>query len=208
MGGGQADNSAAQIAQQQKQDEADREAKVTQGQGEIDQAFSQFNDPYFNKFQTDYFNAQKPQIDQQYSDAKDALSSALADRGILSSTIAGTAFGKLDQAHGDQTAAATNQAADAANQFKNQIDQEKTNLYSLNSASADPSTIATQAEGASAALVPPTGPTQLGNLFGSVLSPYVNYQRAATFAPYGMPYATSGFSSAPTGGSGSSTVVG
>jgi hypothetical protein len=207
LGGGSPDNSATQIANQQKQDEADREAKVQQGQANIDQAFSQFNDPYFNQYKSDYLGAATPQIEQQYGDAKGTLSAALADRGILSSNIAGTAFGKLDQAHGDQTAAAVNQAADAANSFKNQVDQEKTNLYSLNSASADPSTIATQAEGSAAALVPPTNSTQLGNLFGSVLAPYVNYTRAAMYSPYAMPYGSNGFGSVPTNGSGSSTLV-
>ncbi len=203
--GGKQDNSGAQIAAQQKADEEARQARINEGRSKIDANFAQYDDPYFAKFRTDFTNAQNPDIDQQYSTAKDKLSAALANRGILSSTIAGNAFGDLTKANTKARTDLANEAFDASNTFHNQIEKTKSDLYSTNIAAADPGMIANRAEGEAASLVAPR-PNQLGDIFGSVLAPFAAYTRAATYSPYAK--GGSIFSFAPTSGGGSGKVIG
>lgn len=205
FGGGQSDNSGAQIAAQQKADEKARQDRINEGRSRIDSSFAQYNDPYFAQFRQDYTAAQNPDIDQQYATAKDRLAAALANRGVLGSTIAGNAFGDLTKTNTKARTDLANQAFDASNTFHNQIEKTKSDLYSTNIAAADPGMIANRAEGEAASLVAPR-PGELGDIFASVLAPFASYQRASAYSPYSK--GGSLFSFTPTSGGGSGKVIG
>lgn len=205
FGGGGGDDSAAQIAAQQKAEEEARQRRIGEGRGRIDSAFLQYDDPYFANFRTDYVGAQTPDIDEQYSTAKDRLAAALANRGVLGSTIAGNAFGDLTKTNTKARTDLANQAFDASNTFRNQIEKTKSDLYSTNIAAADPGMIANRAAGEAASLVAPR-PNQLGDIFANVLAPFAAYTRASTYSPYSK--GGSLFSFTPTTGAGSGKVIG
>ena len=207
FGGGKSDGSGAQIAAQQKADEEARQARINEGRSRIDSSFAQYDDPYFAKFRTDFVGAQTPDIDEQYSVAKDRLAAALANRGVLSSTIAGNAFGDLTKTNTKARTDLSNQAFDASNQFHNSIEKTKSDLYNTNIAAADPGLAANRAEGEAASLVAPR-PSPLGDIFASVLAPFASYQRGSMYSPYGNPKTAGLFSFAPTTGAGSGKVIG
>jgi hypothetical protein len=199
----EANRMAAQQAAEAKRRERRRQADIRAGKSSIDTSFAQFDDPYFEKFRTDYVGAQTPNIDRQYAVAKDRLTAALANRGVLASTISGNAFGDLVEKQNDARSRVTNEAFDAANNFRNQVEKTKSNLYTLNAAAADPSMISARAAGEAGSLVAPTATTPLGDLFASTLAPYANYQAARLYAPYSR----NTYGSPPTVGSGSGRVV-
>jgi len=184
--------------------EEERRQKIKTGQASIDTAFAQFNDPYFAQFRQDYIDSRNPEIDNQYATAKDKLIAALAGRGVLRSTIGANALGDLDKKLGDVRGQIANEAFDMSNSFRDRVEKTKSDLYSLNTASADPDMIAARAQGETTALIPPQSTTPLGDLFGSILAPIVNYSRAAIYSPTGR----SGFSSPPTSGAGNGRVYG
>jgi hypothetical protein len=199
-------NRAAEAERQRvRAEEEARQARIKVGQGKIDTAFAQFNDPYFEKFRTDYVGAQNPDIDMQYTNARGKLAAALQNRGTLSSSIAGNAFGELTRKQNDARTGVANEAFDASNSFRNTVEKTKSNLYNVNTASADPGMIANRAMGEATALVPPKATAPLGDLFGSVLAPFAAYTRAGIYSPTG---GGRGFAYAPTSGSGSGSVVG
>lgn len=156
------DNSA-QLAQQQ---EAQRQARIAQGQTAIDQAFGGFDDNFYNKYQTDYTGYYTPQLDDQYTDATKKLTLQLAQTGNLTGSTGATQLSKLKQHYDTQKLAMTNQALDAVNQLRGSIDQRKSQIYADNRASADPGNAASAAASAVQALQPTAPTSPLANVFG------------------------------------------
>jgi hypothetical protein len=184
--------------------EAKRRTDIQTGQSSIDSAFAQFNDPYFANFKNAYMGTQNPEIERQYGVAKDKEIAGLAGRGVLDSTIGANDLGLLEQRRGDAQGNVANDAADAASNFKNQVEKTKSDLYSLNTAAADPNMIANRAQGESTALIPPQARSPLGNLFGDLLAPVAAYGNASAYAP-GNRYSPLNYG-APTSGAGNSRI--
>ena len=177
-GGNSAQASADATSKQITDQEAARQAAVTAGNKNIDTAFSKFDDPYFTGYQNAYKGYYNPQVDTQYHDAEGTLESGLARNGIDNSSIAASQIGRLFGDYSDQKAAIGNQAVDASNKLRSDVSNEKSNLYALNSASADPAQANTQALAASTALVAPQTFSPLGNVFANFISPYTAYANA------------------------------
>ncbi len=202
-GNGNAAAIAAQQDAQMKADEAERQNKIKQGQGKIDEAFSQFGDPYYAGFQQTYTDYYKPQIADQYSDARGKLIAALAGRGVLDSSIGANALGRVEKQRAEAEGLVANQAVDASNQLKGQVEQTKTNLYNLNRSAADPDGIAARATGEATALVAPKALSPLGQVFANSVTPFVTFNNAdRTSMNPQLPW--NRYSAAPLSGAGSS----
>jgi hypothetical protein len=194
MGGGGGSDKSNEIAQQQlalarqenqqlQDQNAEKKINILAGQGAIDRAFSQFNDPYYKKYQSDYSNALTTPLSQQYIRAKDTAGADLAARGIQQSSVGNQTLADIDQRDATQLGQIANQAADAANKQKSTVEGAKTNLYSLNSAGNDPSGVSANAIGSASALVNPQPQPTIGNVFADLLTPLANFYRAGQAAP-------------------------
>lgn len=197
---------AAAQAAEMKAEEAARQARIKEGQGRIDDAFTKYDDNYYGGYENSYKAYYNPQIDDQYGEATDQLTAALAGRGLLESSVSADKFSKLAQKMYEARTAVGNQAADARNQLRGKVEKTKTDLYSMNSATADPSAIAARAAGEAAALAAPQPYTPLGQLFTAVVGSIGNYASAANNSRGGL-WGNSNTPAAPSGG-GSSNVVG
>ncbi len=161
------DNSA-EIA---RQEEAARQARIKAGESNIDQAFSQaFSPDYFSNYQATYEGAATPDLTSQYQDARKKLTLALSRTGNLTSSSGASRFGDLEEKHKGAAATIRDRAMSAVNDLKSRVEQQRTDLYNLNRASADPSKAATMA--ASALQPLQTGPqvAPLENVFASLLN--------------------------------------
>lgn len=165
----------ATVSQQVQDQEAARQAAIKAGNANIDSAFAQFNDPYFQKFEDAYKGYYDPQVDSQYADADGTMEAGLARDGIDRSSIAATKHGQLFQAYGDQRAAIGDAAHAGAQELRGKVSAEKGNLYTENAASADPAQANTQALASSTALVTPPAFSPLGQLFGNFLQPFTQF---------------------------------
>ena len=161
-----------------------RQHKVNLGKIGIDQAFSKFDDDYYKKYRDDYTGYYFPQLDEQYGKVTDKMTAILADRGILSSSIGSNKFADLAKEHSNARTNISNEALDAANKLRAQVESAKSNLYSLNEASADPQAINAQAIGQATALVAPPTYSPLGNIFAGALDAFGNYMSARQNRPY------------------------
>lgn len=203
-GGGGGDGGASAQAAQMRADEERRQANIREGQSGIDKAFSQFNPAYYDKFKTDYTGFYTPQIEDQYAKAQDKLRAALAGRGTLESTVGAAKFGELAKTRADSEADIGNQSADAANNLKKQVEDTKSNLYSINTSAADPAGISARAIGEASAIVAPQSLTPLGQVFASVLQPLATFNKAdGTSMNPRLPWNTNS-GTAPLAGRGSS----
>lgn len=189
------------VPQQVASQEQTRQDTVKASNAGIDSAFAQFDDPYYANFENSYKDFYNPQIDNQFKDAQGTLEAGLARNGTDRSSILATQFGRLYGQYADEKAQIGDQAASAANDLRSKVANEKSNLYALNSSSADPAQANTQALAAATSLVAPPTYTPLGNVFAGALAPY------AQFANSYSNNAGTGYSSPYSKNSGSGSVV-
>ena len=171
------DNSAA-LARQQEQE---RQQRINEGKAKIDDAFSVFTPQYFNQFKNDYLAYYNPQVDDQFGDARKGLRYNLARAGTQDSTAGQKAFSDLTENYGDRRREIASKALEATNNIRSQVEQNKGDLYSQNTASADPSLAAIQAVGRAGSLQSPPAFSPLADLFsgaaGAGAAYYAGQQR-------------------------------
>ncbi len=185
--------------------EAERQADIKSGQKSINANFKQFDDAYYDGYKQDYVDYYNPQLDKQFGDARGKLIAALAGRGTLESTVGVDSFGDLQEEKDLASTTIANDAANAANELRGNVEDAKSNLYSLNESSADPQAANTLAAGQATALVAPPAYDPLGQVFANLLAPFasgVSSNSGNTSRTYSSIYP-----SAPSG-SGSGKVYG
>lgn len=160
------DNSAAVASAQNDQ----RQAQITQGQGNIDSAFSQFDQPYYDKYTSTYENNYNPQVDDQYALAKQKEGYNFARAGTQDSTPAIFGADQLNKSYGQQKQAIASDALGATNDLENNVAGQKSQLYSLNSSAADPTLAAQQASASAGTLSSQPQYSALGDLFGGLVN--------------------------------------
>lgn len=160
------DNSAA-LAQQR---EAARQADIREGRTKIDDAFSRFDDPFFDNIRTSHEDFLFPQIDQQYADATRRLKLKLAGAGTLNSGAGAQNLGRLTENFNLQRTGIANQAFDASNRHRQLVENERSDLYNLNTSSADPAAIAVQAASRAGPLLTPPSASPISNVFADFIN--------------------------------------
>jgi hypothetical protein len=168
FGGG--DDSAQQIADQQRQDEVDRENKIKAGMASIDSAFSGFNDAYYKKRYNDYMAYATPQIDQQQSDARKQLIYALSRTGNLDSSAANDESSKLTQTGDQARLDAANAALNSENDLRSQVENTRSNLVSELNATGDADAASASALRQVQNLNQPAGFSPLANAFVGIMN--------------------------------------
>lgn len=194
------DNSA-EIARQQ---EAERQARVTQGQQAVDTAFTPFNDEFFSGLSDANKAYYQPQLDDQFAEARRKLTLALARSGNLTSSAGIRQTGQLQKAFQDNSALIANNATSAAAEARGKINQQRSQLYSQNLTAADPSLASTSAAASAATLQAPPVFSPLGNVFADILN---NAATGVTLSKQGYPGIAPSLFNSGTTGSGSSRVV-
>lgn len=209
-GGGGGDNGAAATAAAAQQQTAMMEAQnakhdsaVSAGKSSIDDAFAQFDDPYYQKFAQIYKDALNPQLDQQYVLARDKLTAVLAGRDTLDSTPGAQALSQQSKTYNDTQATIGNNATSAANSLRTNVDNTKGQLYAENTATADPLTMAAQVQAQSGALVAPQPSPTLSNVFADGLSSLATTNKANSQSMNPYPWNQSGTTSQAPSGNGS-----
>ncbi|WPZ36703.1 hypothetical protein T8K17_11210 [Thalassobaculum sp. OXR-137] len=95
-----------------------REAEL---QAQINNAFSGYDDAYFQGFESDYLAYYNPVIAQNANEAKRSATLALAQNGNLQSSAATRRFGLLDEKLASEQARIAQEASDAAASYRSNI---------------------------------------------------------------------------------------
>lgn len=148
-----------------REEERKRQERIGQSIGAIDSSFAGFNPDFYNKYQDDYTGYYYPQLDDQYGDARKRLTLQLAKTGNLTSSAGINKLGDLQEYYNTQRTGVTNQAVEAANKLRSDVDMRKSQLYSDARAAADPGSATNAAISAAEALRPGTPTSPLANTF-------------------------------------------
>lgn len=160
-------NDAAEEARKQ---EEERQARIAQGQVSIDKAFEGFGDKFIRGFQDDYVNAQLPELDKQFGDAREQVLFGLARNGLLESSAGADKLADLQGQYATAGQAINSDAEAAARQLRSNIAERKSNLTSQNVATANPTAAASAAAASAQNFQAPPQPSPLVDVFTSLIN--------------------------------------
>jgi len=187
-GAPEVDNSAAEQARREAAEararEEKRKADIQLGQTRINETFSQFDDPYYDARRTAYLDYANPQLNDQHEEARKNLTFNLARGGNLRSQAGIDQLAKLSQAFQFQQANTLSEADRQRQLLRDDVENERQQLFNQLDASADPDAASNAALTRSQFIsgqVPAFSP--LGDLFSNVAmtggSQYLAGQRNA-----------------------------
>lgn len=160
---------AEEQAEQARKEEQARQDRISQGRANIDDVFARFDDGYYRGIRDDYTAAGVKDLDQQHSDARRSLILNLTRSGNLASSSGASQLGRLQQTYNDRKVAIGNEAMDAANRQRGTIEDTRSNLYSQNVSSADPSSSLVAATQQVGALTPTQSYSPVANVFSGLI---------------------------------------
>jgi len=160
------DNSA-EIA---RQEEAARQARITEGEAKIGEAFGQFDDPFYASREKSYTDYYFPQLEEQYNDARRKLVLSLAGSGNLNSGSGAGEMADLTKAFETQRSTTAGSALDFGNTTRSNVEAARQELIAQNRAAADPSAAASSAMARAGVLTPLPAFSPLGDIFASLIS--------------------------------------
>jgi hypothetical protein len=160
MGGG--DNGAAAARSR----EAYRENAIADGIGNIQQVFKQFDDPFFEARRNTYLDYAKPQLEDQYADARKQLVFALDRAGTLDSTARTQKEAELGKLYGQNSRAVSDAALGYENQARNNVADAEAGLINGVAQSGNAGAASQQAVSRAASLSQPDAYSPLGQMFG------------------------------------------
>lgn len=164
------DGGASKAANQAQADEAARQATVRAGTQQVNDTFSQFDQPFFDKQRDNYTGFALPQLDDQYGKAQKTLTYALARDGNLNSSAQAQQNAELQKTYDTQRLAIADQGQSYANQARSQVEDARANLISTLNATGDVTQAAQSAAARAGALSAPPGYSAIGDAFGTVLN--------------------------------------
>jgi hypothetical protein len=177
-----------QRAQEAKQKENERQARLNQGKGAIDTIFGteNFGDDFYENYRKAGLDYTMPQLQSQYADAKRTSESDLARAGLLRSGAAGFVQNKLTEQQGVNEAGLRAKADTDTAELRKSIAAQQQQAYNQLYATEDPTVAAnTAATSASNAQLQQPNPGSLGDMFkpiaiglGSAVAPAVGEYQA------------------------------
>jgi len=204
MGGksGPSNNQMVQFEMQQAQEAKDKEnlrqARLNQGKSAIDQLFGKqnFGDDFYNKYTQANLNYSLPQLADQFTKAKTNLNYDLARAGTLRSTMAGYAQGDLTKQEGINEASLRAKADTDTAALRQSIASQQNQAYNQLYQTEDPTVAAnTAANAVAGAQLSQPNLQPLGALF----TPVAIGLGTAVSQPYGQYTANQMVSKSPLG---------
>lgn len=130
-------NQMLEEARQARLREEERQARLKSGLTNIDSVFSGFDNNFYDARKAAYLGYYRPQIEDQFGQAKDKLTYALARNGILNSTAAADEAARLTKNYADNWASIVSKAEADANALRGQVAGEKSALIQQLNATSD-----------------------------------------------------------------------
>jgi hypothetical protein len=177
-----------QRAQEARDKENERQARLNQGKGAIDTIFGteNFGDDFYENYRKAGLDYTMPQLQSQYADAKRTSESDLARAGLLRSGAAGFVQNKLTEQQGVNEAGLRAKADTDTAELRKSIAAQQQQAYNQLYATEDPTVAAnTAATSASNAQLQQPNPGSLGDMFkpiaiglGSAVAPAIGEYQA------------------------------
>lgn len=190
-------------AAQAQKDEKARQDRIKQGTAAIDKAFGGFDQNFYDQRAKDYFGAAMPTLTEEHNRTRNSLGYALAERGLLNSSVRNQRENSLAAELDKQKRIVGDTGLGQANDLRSKIENSRNEIYSQLLASADPAQATAAALRQSSALAQPSPVGTLGNFFNDWSNIYLANNAARASDPSIQPMFTWG-----GGNKSSSRIVG
>lgn len=172
---------------EQRQLEAERQARIEQGRKAIDESFAGFDDNFYDSRAKDYEAYAVPQVTKQYDNTKKNLTYSLARSGLLGSSTEASKSSELDMENAQQLRNVADAGKSQANELRQAVEGQRSNLYSQLEASADPGAAGSLALRTAQAYQQPTSYAPIGNFFKNFTETYLANNEAKMYSPNAAP---------------------
>lgn len=177
-------NKAGEEARIQEQE---RLARVEAGKTKIDEAFAPFDDTFYANRVKDYESFAVPQLSDQYARTQKNLKYSLARAGLLGSGVEADKGAALDKERAQQYRNVVDAGQGQANELRQNIEGQRSNLVSQLQASSDPGSAGALAQRTAASFQTPTSYAPIGNFFEGWTKNYLANQTAQQYNPSTAP---------------------
>jgi len=159
--------------------EEERQGRIKAGMADIDATFAGFGDDFYKNRKTAFLDFYQPQLNDQFKDARDQVTFALARNGTLNSTIAADEAAKLGKKYSLETGSLVSRAEGDASALRSNIENQKSAIKSQLNATGDVAS-ATNDALARTKMIYEDRPdySPLGDIFGGVGDAIGNYSAA------------------------------
>lgn len=167
-------------------DEEARQARVKAGTAAVNDTFSKFDDSFYKKRADEYSAFATPEAARQYKDANRDLMFNLARSGNLASSERARQMGIVDRERDMAAMKIADKGQEYANQARQQVEQNRTDLINQTLASGDDSLAANQARQRVGMLSSSPAFEGLGSLFettGGIVKATRNIESYQPYAP-------------------------
>lgn len=168
-------NNSAMLQQQQeaaeaRQREEQRQARIKDGNVKIEQQFARFDNPFYGQRRQAYMDFYQPQLDNQFKDAREAMTYELARAGLVNSSVAGDRLGDLQREYDVNRASILSRATGEENNLRSRVNQERAALVTQLNATADADRVSNEALARTQVIQQETPRyDSLGDIFGGLL---------------------------------------
>lgn len=142
-----------------------------------------FSPQFYAGQRKNYLGYYEPQVQQQYTDTRNALNFALARTGLSGSSAGAQQYGQLQQQLGQQQQALQGKASDYVNQTKTQVQTSKNDLVNQLYATSDPSAAANASVSEANILAHQPSLSPLGSIFSNSTNLLANSARVQAYNP-------------------------
>ena len=158
-------------AEQARADEQARQARIRSGTTNINDLFNkEFSDNFFDKRRDAYIDYARPQLDEQFGDAKKQLVYALTRVGTLDSSTRGEQVGKIQKRYDLAGQEIADKGVAGATEARNAVEDARANLIAMLNATGDDQGAAQSALARATALSRPAAYSPLSSLFADATS--------------------------------------
>lgn len=172
MGGSDAGDAARKLAEQ-------REKAIATQMTLLNNAFSGYNDSFYQGRADAYTKAAMPQLAAQYGAARKSLGFKLANQGLYKSGAGMQLGDSLANELATQKQNVADSATASANALRTQVENYKTQLASMIQSSDSPAATAQSVLSGASQFSTPSAFAPLGNLFGNWASTYLTSNLAS-----------------------------
>lgn len=166
-----------------RSEEEARQTRIREGSAKISETFSEFNDDFFKKRQTDYQTAMQPDVDRQFKEAQGNIMYGLARTGNLGSSERSRQLGVVGRERDAAALKVADKGLEYANQARAQVEQSRTDLLNQLNATSDAQLASNQAMNRMNVLRASPAFEGLGSLFETSSGIAKNVRQAENYNP-------------------------
>ena len=159
---------ARKEAKRVRAEEEARQGRIDEGTAGVNEAFGIFDDDFFSGRSQAFENFARPQLDDQFSDARKDLIFALSRGGKLDSSVAADRFGKLDERFTSSLQDIKNKGFDFANTARSSVEDARGSILNQLFSSEDSDAAVSSALNRTRSLATTPSFSNLGNVFQNV----------------------------------------